>query len=1082
MPSGLTCEAGIGIAVLFWDNPFLTYGNHAVSHIYRYTADEFNNATEIGTSTGISYVDDSPSDALDQTYFYWVRWETEAGMSGLGLPSEVCEVDVIADPAIAIARLSMEILADPLTEALLTPVGTAGDPVIEFVRRYQVISQRIAERIADVRARITESIALAVDRRQQDTRGLVDMHSIDIAALEARLVGVSLGPAPSEFSAITRAEAEALRDAQASSDAAWLAAYDADSALNIRLVYGVVRQFQHRVNNQWENNGDEEPTVAAIATLNARVITAEGRIVTNAEAITLLTGQIGGLASASAVDALQIMVTQIEGQVTASATAITQLMTDLQGKADASALNLLSSTVTQNGDNITALADLVTSLTASVAGKADASAVTSLTTRVSTNEGGIQANSDALTALTAEVAGKAAATAVDALMTMVTTQGGLITVNADAITALSSMVSGFATAAALQALTTMVTTQGGAITVNADAITQLMTDLQDRATAAALNALSVKVDDQDGRITVNADALTILEAMIPGLATAAALDLLSTRVTQEAGRITVNADAITSLSSMIAGFASVTALQALTLTVAGQADEISINAAEITALEAAHGGRTLGPTQNIFEGDSKAAARALRNAYAAANPAWLAQYDADNDINIELRWGVLYIYQRRLNNAWLDNGEALARAAAVTALNITVIAQQGMITSLSDMVTMLSAQVGAFDATAFQELSVRVTSTENVDGTTTLAGLARWLVKTQVGDLVGGVGLLNDGTKVRFYIAADRFAIYPPGVTDLDDAIVPFIVDGDTVYIDIARIRDGAISSLKASDAFLTNMTVAHGKLAFARIDQGNIFDLTIGDTIQSENYQPQQVGWRITKGGLFDIWGGAFRGTIQSGNFTPGDNGSGWRLQSDGTGELDAAYIRGILTADHIDSDVRNTTVLWTGNENIGSGGVTLTLEDDVTDFATVEVLFYLPAGGGPSSYAISGFPGVLVPDSGTGIEAGVAVGRGDGQTVRVRLTTNSSGLQLTVTRAFTSLFNARILALVGFRNPGGIVPPPQMTTDTDEIYRLAVTAPAAPSGGTSSETHTPTGWQRTEPNPTPDARGLQRDADTHL
>ena len=802
IPTGFEAEAGIGVVALFWDNPFLTYGNHAITRVYRFTADQFNNAVQVGTSTGISYVDETPDDSTDATYWYWIRWETTAGASGLGLPSEGLEVQVVADPAVAIQRLSAEILADPLTEALLTPIGKAGDPVIEFVRRYQTIADRVAGRLADVRARITESIANAVNQRQQNTQGLVDMHSLDIAALEARLVGVSLGPAPSEFSATTRAEAEALRDAQASSDAAWLAAYDADSSLNIRLVYGVVRQFQHRVNNQWENNGDEEPTVAAIATLNARVITAEGRIVTNAEAITLLTGQIGGLASASAVDALQIIVTQIGTQVTASAAAITQLMTDLQGKADASALNTLSTTVTLNGNNITALTTMVTSLTASVAGKADTSA--------------------------------------------------------------------------LNTLTATVTTQGGAITVNAGAITQLMADLQDRATVMALNALSVTVDDQDGRITVNADALTILEAMIPGLATSAALDLLSTRVTQEAGRITVNADAITSLASMIVGFATATALQALTTTVTQQGNTIAINAAEITALEAAHGGRTLGPTQNIFEGDSKAAARAARDAYAAANPAWLAQYDADNDINIELRWGVLYIYQRRLNNAWLDNGEALARAAAVTALNITVIAQQGMITSLSEMVTLLTSQIGDTTAVAFQELSARVTSTENVDGTTTLSSLARWLVKTQVNDLVGGVGLYNDGNTVRFYISADRFAIYPPGVLDVDDAVVPFIVDGGTVYIDEARIRDGVITSLKASDAFLTNLTAVHGRLAHARIDRGDIFDLAIGDVIESANYQPGQVGWRITKGGLIDAWGASFRGNVQSGNFTPGDGGTG--------------------------------------------------------------------------------------------------------------------------------------------------------------------------------------------------------------
>ena len=612
-PTGFRASAGIGVVALFWDNPFLTYGNHAVTRVYRFTADEFNNAVQVGTSTGISYVDESPDDSTDETYWYWIRWETTAGASGLGLPSDGLEVEVVADPAIAIQRLSAEILADPLTKALLSPIGTEGDPVIEFVRRYQTIANRVAGRVAEVRSRLSESIS--------------------------------------------------------------------DS--NLR--------------------------------------------------------------------------------------AITSLMTG----------------------------------------------------------------------------------------------------------------TGF-------------------------------------ASAAALDALTVRVDSEAGKITVNADAITMLEAMIPGLATAAALDILSTQVTQEAGRITVNADAITSLSSMISGFATATALQALTTMVTQQGTEITINAAEITALEAAHGGRTLGPVQNIFEGNDKAAAIVARNAYAAANPAWLAMYDADNDINIELRWGVLYIYQRRLNNAWLDNGEALARAAAVTALNATVIVQETMITALSEMVTVLSAQIGDTSAVAFQELSARVTSTENVDGTTTLASLARWLVKTQVNDLVGGVGLLNDGNTVRFYIQADRFAIYPPGLTDSDDPIVPFIVDGGIVYLDEARIRNGVITSLMAQDAFLTNLTAVHGRLAHARIDQGNIFDLTIGDVIESENYQPGQVGWRITKGGLIDAWGASFRGNIQSGNFTPGPTGSGWRLMFDGTGELDAAYIRGTLSAEHIDSDVINLIPLWRGTARI--------------------------------------------------------------------------------------------------------------------------------------------------------------------
>ena len=205
-------------------------------------------------------------------------------------------------------------------------------------------------------------------------------------------------------------------------------------------------------------------------------------------------------------------------------------------------------------------------------------------------------------------------------------------------------------------------------------------------------------------------------------------------------------------------------------------------------------------------------------------------------------------------------------------------------------------------------------------------------------------------------------------------------------------MRDASIGTAKIGDAFLNNFAARHGFIQTARIAKGDIFDLTINNIIQSANYNPGTAGWLIRK---------------------------------DGSAEFDAAVIRGTLSAEHIDSDVRNAVVLWTGNSNIGASGVTLSLSQDVTDFATVETLFYLPDGGSPSSYAVSGFPGVLVPTSGI-FEAGVAVGRGDGQTVRVNLTRTASGRQLRVTRAFTTHFNAHILALVGFLNPGGITPPP--------------------------------------------------------
>ena len=110
-PTGLTVDAGINIAVLFWGNPHLAYANHGLTRIYRSTTNDFATATEIGTSTGISYVDRTPVGG--KTYYYWIAWETDEG--GLGPPLSSTSTTPGPDPVDEIARISDEILNDPLT-------------------------------------------------------------------------------------------------------------------------------------------------------------------------------------------------------------------------------------------------------------------------------------------------------------------------------------------------------------------------------------------------------------------------------------------------------------------------------------------------------------------------------------------------------------------------------------------------------------------------------------------------------------------------------------------------------------------------------------------------------------------------------------------------------------------------------------------------------------------------------------------------------------------------------------------------------------------------------------------------------
>ena len=236
-------------------------------------------------------------------------------------------------------------------------------------------------------------------------------------------------------------------------------------------------------------------------------------------------------------------------------------------------------------------------------------------------------------------------------------------------------------------------------------------------------------------------------------------------------------------------------------------------------------------------------------------------------------------------------------ATAIESLSTRVEMTEGRTEANAAQITSLVAEIaGAITAAAFMELTARVVSTENVDGSTTLAGLARWLVKTTVGDLVAGVGLYNDGMTSRFTVAADRFMILPPGAQDDEDGRIPFAVVNGKVFINNAVIEEASISVAKIENAFLTNLAAVHGTLQFARIAQGDIFDLMINNRLRSSNYELGTRGFNLSVGGNAEIF---------SPGFTPGADGTGWAIKADGTAVFNAASIRGKLTAVQIEAGV---------------------------------------------------------------------------------------------------------------------------------------------------------------------------------
>ena len=339
------------------------------------------------------------------------------------------------------------------------------------------------------------------------------------------------------------------------------------------------------------------------------------------------------------------------------------------------------------------------------------------------------------------------------------------------------------------------------------AIRELAAELPNSAGVRAQQLLFTNLRETDGEVAAVAQQVTTLDSAVD-TRIATAVDALTTRVERNAAMLTAQAARITSLAADL-GDVSVT-VDRLTFQVAssGVADTLArIMAPGFGFVAGSPGDRESFTVQTVRRNGTKFTV--------TLTPGGDHTWPSSGAITIQ--------------PAGLSNRISLASREALPA-NVNA-SGEWAVESGEPIPALAQAQ---------EILEARVDLAENVDGGTTLSQLARWLVKTRVGDLQGGIGLYNDGSTVDLIAQADRFAIVPPGwVGSAGDKRVPFAVINGTVYIDSAAIRDASIRSLAAEDAFLRNLTAQHGLLSTARIEKADIFDLTIGDRIQSVNWNP---------------------------------------------------------------------------------------------------------------------------------------------------------------------------------------------------------------------------------------------------
>tara|TARA_R110000823_G_scaffold313225_1_gene440727 strand:+ start:24996 stop:32939 length:7944 start_codon:yes stop_codon:yes gene_type:complete len=324
-------------------------------------------------------------------------------------------------------------------------------------------------------------------------------------------------------------------------------------------------------------------------------------------------------ANTAAISLLETEVTDQDGRITSNATAITGLISDVTAvetgqAAQATAITALETTTTQQGNDISSNANAITAVAAELdAAEQDITALsdafTSLDATVSTQGTQITANSSAITSLqadlqTAESGIAANATAISGLQTTTTTQAGLIAANASDITALEADVSSLETgqagqASAISALQAEVTSQGDDITANASDITGLQADLSDAegniaVSAAAISALETTTTQQGTDISANASNIAALQVGLTAAegditANAGAINTLEAEVTEQDGRITANTADITGLTAVVEDpvtgvAANADAISTLETTVTQQGEDIEATAGDVTAI------------------------------------------------------------------------------------------------------------------------------------------------------------------------------------------------------------------------------------------------------------------------------------------------------------------------------------------------------------------------------------------------------------------------------------------------------------------------------------------------------------------
>ena len=578
-----------------------------------------------------------------------------------------------------------------------------------------------------------------------------------------------------------------------------------------------------------------DATASAVSGLTARVTDAEGKITTQAQQLTKLSGDlavtnaaVSQKAEQSAVTGLTTRMTSAEGkldsqsqQLTSLQNSLTTMNTELGKKADTSAVSSLTGRVSQVENTITSQSQSITSLTSTIntirtqganpwvdgtfesysdgqvlGGNGTAVVVASqkftgdksLKLRRDENNGG---NSDKQLGTWQSVREDAKfrfefwamMPADQAPSSGWTTLVGIQSQNAAGQNAWQAAVT--VSEAALGGRDKWVKFTGIASN-NGGGRTRAVVWISTRgASGSGTPGYSLYIDD-----LVITDVTDAKAAQDASDATASAVSGLTARVTDAEGKITAQAQQQTALATKVDNANS-------------RVDNMA---------------KTLSDSQST---------------QASLNTSLQSQIDAQAAANIK-------------NQTTLDN--TIKSVASITSTQQT---HATALEALATQQTTLTSSVGDLSA------SVQNTAKTVADVNGTVSSLWSMKVETVNGKNVGaGITLGSNGETSDIILYADRFSLFNRNNAT---AVPVMVAEGNELYIDTARIKNSSLTSTKIADGSITNAK--------------------IGNEIRSNDFVDGSRGWRIAKDGSSQFnnvivrgavyaTDGIFKGTVQADRF----------------------------------------------------------------------------------------------------------------------------------------------------------------------------------------------------------------------